>query len=137
MHLVVVVQKPGSFTCKRYLDFPNGKAATVAASVSFLFSYQHISTFCQPSTSLAKQSRPPIEIQPCESHLHGIEACIGDNLNVFLTNKPNAGPACCKAITEISQDCFNGLIQPFISDFFGPYMKELRSPPPHPRSFLS
>ncbi|XVF25096.1 hypothetical protein REPUB_Repub13aG0184500 [Reevesia pubescens] len=42
---------------------------------------------------------------------------------------------CCKAITEISQDCFDGLIPPFISHFFGPYMKELCSA--IPSSFLS
>ncbi|XWS12044.1 hypothetical protein CRYUN_Cryun37aG0056800 [Craigia yunnanensis] len=85
----------------------------------------------KPSTSLAKQSRsPPIEIQPCESHLPDIDACIGYILNAFLTNEPNVGPACCKAITEISQDCFNGLIPPFISQFFGPFIKELCSVPP-------
>ncbi|XWS18903.1 hypothetical protein CRYUN_Cryun32bG0084700 [Craigia yunnanensis] len=125
------------FTCKRYPDFPNATLPLSPPRFPFLYLTNTSPPSAKPSTSLAKQSKSvPTEIQPCESHLQDIDACIGDILNAFLTNKPNVGSACCKAISEIRQNCVDGLIPPFISQFFGPYIKELCSVPPrHVSSF--
>ncbi|XP_022714537.1 uncharacterized protein LOC111274168, partial [Durio zibethinus] len=108
---------------KRYPDFPNATLPQSLPRFPFFSLTDTSPPSAKPSTSLAKQSRaPPIEIQPCESHFQDIDACIGDILNVFLTNKLMVGPSCCKAITEINQDCLDGLIPPFITAFFGPYL---------------
>lgn len=105
-------------------------AAAAVASVPFFSPYSP-----KPSASINSQTRsppPPVVVETCETHLQDIDACIGGILSAFLTSKMSFGfgPACCKAIAEISQDCLDVLIPvPFISQFIGPYIKELCSVP--------
>ncbi|XP_077242347.1 uncharacterized protein LOC143882828 [Tasmannia lanceolata] len=63
------------------------------------------------------------QIQACWASLYTIEGCVQEIFFSFISQQLKLGPACCKAINEIGENCwpkmflpFNPLIPPFIED---------------------
>ncbi|KAE8688552.1 Detected protein of unknown function [Hibiscus syriacus] len=92
--------EPDPFTCKRYSYFPDAMVSPASLPRFPFFPLTNGSPpVAMPSTHAAESN----ELVSCESQLYYIEACFQDIVNVFLTNKLEIGPACCKSVTAITQ----------------------------------
>ncbi|XVE98426.1 hypothetical protein REPUB_Repub03eG0105400 [Reevesia pubescens] len=81
----------------------------------------------------------PLEIQECWSGLAEIQGCISEIFqSLFSGQFGSIGPNCCKAFTQIKQDCwpkmfpFQPSFPPFLKNFCAPITAPARFTAPSP-----
>ncbi|OVA06555.1 Prolamin-like domain [Macleaya cordata] len=65
----------------------------------------------------------PGDVKKCWSSLESIEHCVDEIYESFLTNKFGCSPMCCKAVIQVTDNCWSKML-PFINTLFPSLLKD-------------